>query len=57
MSTENQKQDFESIGCGSEFQSLLDCAFDNGTCTEQKTSKPDGCEPERVDILSCAGVL
>jgi hypothetical protein len=50
------KAAFDTIGCGGEFQALLDCAFDNDTCIEDREGS-DGCEQKRVNVLNCFGAL
>jgi hypothetical protein len=45
------------IGCGSEFQELLDCLRDEAKCLTGTPESEAACASDRIAILSCAGAI
>lgn len=44
----------ENAGCGSEFQSFLNCLADNGTCRPDGSIEVDACEDAQSITFVCA---
>ncbi|MEP7122764.1 MAG: hypothetical protein ABJE95_17700 [Byssovorax sp.] len=43
----------DKAGCGSEFQALIDCAHDKGTCDAKGHLQAEVCNPEANAVEKC----